>query len=178
MPFCLKALELVYQHPTNIYVQIASMANIWIIIDKHWSQQCKAMIKACILNIINTIWFNKNQNSFNDKVLNWRSEVNVVIAKVSLSSKNTLKASHISMDEFRILKACHVNIRLPIAPIIKEVIWYPPICPWIKINTDGASVKKILSKLLHVVFSYLRMATAYVIFYTKSWRRECFIYRA
>jgi len=34
-----------------------------------------------------------------------------------------------------------VNIKPPKAPIIKEIIWLPPLQSWIKINTDGASTK-------------------------------------
>jgi len=48
-----------------------------------------------------------------------------------------MKASHISMDEFRRTKACHVNI-IPSRAPIREVIWSPPICPW------RASVKNLV----------------------------------
>ena len=45
------------------------------------------------------------------------------------------------MQEFSILKACNVSVKPPRAPIIREVVWTPPISPRIKINTDGACVK-------------------------------------
>lgn len=45
------------------------------------------------------------------------------------------------MLEFIILKACKVQIRHPRAPIIKEVIWSPPLSSWIKANADGAATK-------------------------------------
>lgn len=45
------------------------------------------------------------------------------------------------MYEFTIFKACKVNIHPPKAPIIKEVIWTPPIQNWMKVNTDSAAVK-------------------------------------
>jgi ribonuclease HI len=38
-----------------------------------------------------------------------------------------------------ILKALHVPLKFPNAPIIKEVLWQPPILDWIKCNSDGAS---------------------------------------
>jgi len=43
------------------------------------------------------------------------------------------------MYDFIILKKFHVNIHLPKAPIIKEVIWIPPISNCTKCNTSGAS---------------------------------------
>jgi len=45
------------------------------------------------------------------------------------------------MLEFNILKACKVNIKPPTAPSIKEVIWFPPLASWVKVNIDGASIK-------------------------------------
>jgi len=40
-----------------------------------------------------------------------------------------------------ILKALKINIHPPRDPIIREVIWKPPIANWWKINTDGALVR-------------------------------------
>jgi hypothetical protein len=37
------------------------------------------------------------------------------------------------------LKKFRINIHPPKAPIIKEVIWQPPLINWIKGNTDGAA---------------------------------------
>lgn len=65
----------------------------------------------------------------------------MIIADVSLSGNNTNKTAARDMLEFTIMKACKVNIKPPKAPIIKEVIWSPPLHSWIKINTDGASTK-------------------------------------
>jgi len=45
----------------------------------------------------------------------------------------------VKMNEFRILKAFRVDIHPPKAPVIREVIWCPPISNWIKVNTDGAA---------------------------------------
>lgn len=42
------------------------------------------------------------------------------------------------MYDFIILKKLHANIHLPKAPIIKEVIWIPPISNCMKYNTSGA----------------------------------------
>jgi len=45
------------------------------------------------------------------------------------------------MLEFTILKACKVNIKPPRASLIKEVNWAPPMHSWVKVNTDGTSIK-------------------------------------
>ncbi|KAK2410659.1 hypothetical protein QL285_046012 [Trifolium repens] len=44
------------------------------------------------------------------------------------------------MTDFLVLKAFNVNINPPKAPVIKEVIWMPPIPFWTKCNTDGAAL--------------------------------------
>jgi hypothetical protein len=43
------------------------------------------------------------------------------------------------MAYFKILKAFNVSIHHPNAPSIKEVVWLPPIVPWVKCNPDGAA---------------------------------------
>jgi hypothetical protein len=43
------------------------------------------------------------------------------------------------MSNFSILEKFKVNIHSPRAPIIKGVIWHPPLASWVKCNTDGAS---------------------------------------
>jgi ribonuclease HI len=74
-------------------------------------------------------------------VLHWKSAINLIIAKTSIAGNNTKQTARGDMLEFRILKACNVNIKPPRAPTIKEVIWSPPLASWIKVNTDGASTK-------------------------------------
>jgi ribonuclease HI len=44
------------------------------------------------------------------------------------------------MQEFVILKAFNVNAHLPNAPVIKEVLWQPPLYNWVKCNTDGSAL--------------------------------------
>lgn len=136
----------------NSSIQINSMDDIWIIMNKNWSPQCKMVIKACFINILNVIWFNRKQSRFQDKFLGWRPAINLIIAKVALSGNNTVKSSSISMQEFSILKACNVSVKPPRAPIIREVVWTPPLSPWIKINTDGACVKNPVKASIGGIF--------------------------
>lgn len=44
-----------------------------------------------------------------------------------------------SISEFIILKHFGVSGHAPWAPLIKEVVWAPPLCHWVKCNTDGTA---------------------------------------
>ncbi|PNX74366.1 ribonuclease H [Trifolium pratense] len=65
--------------------------------------------------------------------------INLIIANVSLSGNFSKLHVYSSISEFVILKALHVNLKFANAPIIKDVLWQPPILNWIKCNCDGAS---------------------------------------
>jgi len=43
------------------------------------------------------------------------------------------------MSDFIVLKKFQISIHPPRAPMIREVIWHPPLINWIKANTDGAA---------------------------------------
>jgi ribonuclease HI len=120
-------------------LQFQYIPDIWTICERGWSPQSKITVQASIINIISTIWYNRNQCRFNDKKTNWRKPVNSIISAVALSGNNTSKASTSSIRDFILLKKFNIKIRPPKAPIIKEVIWSPPIIDWIKCNTDGSS---------------------------------------
>jgi len=51
----------------------------------------------------------------------------MIIAQTGLTGNITTEVYRGDMQEFRILKAFKVNIKPPRAPIIKEVIWTPPL---------------------------------------------------
>ena len=125
----------------NTSIQFNSVEDFWLLLDRNWSQQCKLVIKACIMNILNVIWFSRNQIRFQNKLLHWKSAINIIVAKTSIAGNNTKQTARGGMLEFTILKACKVNIKPPRAPIIKEVIWSPHLASWFKVNTDGASTK-------------------------------------
>jgi hypothetical protein len=123
----------------NIYIQFTSVHDVWSLLDRNWSPQCTLVIKACLINIINIIWFRRNHIRFQGKSLHWKSAISLIIAQTSIAGNNTNKSARGDMREFSILKACKVTIRPPRAPNIKEVIWSPPMVSWIKVNTDGAA---------------------------------------
>jgi len=77
---------------------------------------------------------------FNDKVINIKSALNLIIAGTSMSGNLTSLTASSSMSDFSILKHFDFTIKPPKPQIIKEVIWNPPIFNWIKCNTDRASL--------------------------------------
>ena len=54
------------------------MEQIWLILDRGRSPQCKVVIKACIINLINTIWYRRNQSRFQDKLIHWKTAINMM----------------------------------------------------------------------------------------------------
>ena len=125
----------------NIYIQFSTLGDFWSLLNRNWSPQCNLVLKACMINIINTIWLNRNNRRFQDKQMHWKSAINLIIAQTSVAGNNTNASYKGDMQEFTFLKACKVKIRPPRAPTIKEVIWIPPLTTWIKVNTDGAATK-------------------------------------
>jgi hypothetical protein len=55
-----------------------------------------------------------------------------------LTGNNTRKVSSNSIRDFTIFKIFKVNIHNPHVPVIKEILWHPPLENWIKCNIDGA----------------------------------------
>jgi len=96
--------------------------DIWNVWDRRWTPQCKLAITACLINILNIIWYTRNQARFHDKVIHWRSGINLIISSTSITGNNTKKNSSMDMTEFVILKALRINIHTPNALVIKEVI--------------------------------------------------------
>lgn len=110
-------------------------------LSRNWSPQCNLVLKACMINIINTIWLNRNNRRFQEKQLHWKSSINLINVHTFIAGNNTNKPYRGDMQKFSFLKACKVNIKPPRAPTIKEVIWFPPLTSWIKANKDGASTE-------------------------------------
>ncbi|GAU44712.1 hypothetical protein TSUD_24750 [Trifolium subterraneum] len=104
------------------------------------SPLCNLVILAAIINILNVIWFCRNQCRFNNKVTHLNTAINLIISGVSLSSNNSKLKAKSSIFEFVILKTFNVQIKNVHNLIIKEVLWQPPILNWVKCNIDGSSL--------------------------------------
>jgi ribonuclease HI len=106
----------------------------------HNSPLCNLVILAAIINTFNVIWFSRNQCRFNDKKINSRSAINLIISSVALSGNNSQLKAKSCIEEFVTLKAFNVHFKGFPPPSIKEVLWQPPVFNWIKCNSDGASL--------------------------------------
>jgi hypothetical protein len=98
------------------------------------------VILAAVINILNIIWFCRNQQRFNNKKINVRSTINLIISATTLTGNNSKYAANSSIEDFVLLNAFSVKIKYGRASRIKEVIWQPPMFYWIKCNKDGASM--------------------------------------
>jgi len=123
----------------NCPLQFQSKEDIWSICKKASKPQCKVVITSALINIINVVWFARNQARFNDKNVNWRSVISVIISNSSIAGNLTNKKALSSLYDFVILKKFNVGIHPPNAPKIIEVLWNSPILNWTKCNTDGST---------------------------------------
>jgi ribonuclease HI len=123
----------------GINLHFNEIADIWLLYDRNWQAQCKVVILACLVNILNSIWWMRNQSRFKNKKVHWKTAITIIFSSVSLSGNLTKKTYNGSMTDFEILKKFKVYLHPPRAPFIKEVLWQPPPLNWLKCNTDGAS---------------------------------------
>ncbi|KAK2424264.1 hypothetical protein QL285_034644 [Trifolium repens] len=123
----------------NVTLQFHSMDDMWNLCDLNWSPQCRVTIIAAIVNLLNTIWFARNQIRYNNKVISWRSALSSIISSTTLTGNNTCKVSSNSIRDFSFLKLFRITIHHSRVPILKEVCWQPPLLNWYKCNIDGAS---------------------------------------
>ena len=64
---------------TNISMQFSNCLDFWKILDRNWSSQCKTVLKACMFNIICTVWIRRNHVRFKDKQMHWKPALNMII---------------------------------------------------------------------------------------------------
>ncbi|GAU50508.1 hypothetical protein TSUD_234280 [Trifolium subterraneum] len=123
----------------DMVLQFTSMEDMWSLCDLNWSPQCKVVISSALVNLLNSIWFARNQARFNNKLITWKSTITMIIANTSMSGNNSKKTSSNSIRDFIVLKKFNVIIHHPKAPVLKEILWQPPLFCWTKCNIDGAS---------------------------------------
>ncbi|PNY06669.1 eh domain-containing protein 1-like [Trifolium pratense] len=110
----------------NINLQVINSETMWNICESGWGPQCKLVISAASINIINSIWYNRNQASFNNVKPCLRSAKAFIMSNTVISGNATKATSTNSMSDFLVIKAFNVKINSPKAPSIKEIFWMPP----------------------------------------------------
>ncbi|GAU42726.1 hypothetical protein TSUD_287810 [Trifolium subterraneum] len=119
--------------------KFTSMEDMWKLCDMNWSPQCKITITAALVNLINSLWYARNQARFHNNHIDCKSVITMIIANTSLSGNNSKKVSSNSIRDFTILKNFNVSTHHSTNTMIKEVLWQPPLINWLKCNIDGAA---------------------------------------
>ncbi|GAU25589.1 hypothetical protein TSUD_260230 [Trifolium subterraneum] len=98
------------------------------------------VIAATLISIFNNIWVCRNNVRFKNIKPSLNSTIAVIVVVSTLTGNFTSLTSGPSISDFAILKYFKVSIHQPKALKIVEVIWAPPLCGWVKCNTDDTSV--------------------------------------
>lgn len=120
-------------------IDLSSFNSVLQVCDRGWSSQIRDLVLAAIINVFWEVWCCRNQLRFQNKSIPLNLAIDNVIASVSLAGSLSKGHMSSSIDEFSILKFFSVYGHVNCAPAIKEVIWSPPPCHWVKCNTDGAA---------------------------------------
>lgn len=116
-----------------------SFENLLGVCNRNWSNQVWDVVLALVINAVSVIWQCRNKRRFEDYGIPFPRAINIISSSVSLSGRFSKGAMSSSIDEFLILKCFLVGGHPPKAPMIKQVIWTPPLCKWVKCNTDGSA---------------------------------------
>lgn len=112
----------------NMPLHFQSIEEIWKTSDRYSNLQSKLVVNSAIINLLNSIWFARNQVRFNNKKIPWKCSIASIIVFVSLAG-NISKTTSLSMTDFTLLKKFDITLHPPRAPRITEVLWQPPITP-------------------------------------------------
>ncbi|GAU21095.1 hypothetical protein TSUD_10120 [Trifolium subterraneum] len=69
----------------------------------------------------------------------WSPQCKIAISAALVNILSIIWFVRNQSRDFTILKRFSINVHLPKAPSIIEVIWHPPYINWVKCNTDGAA---------------------------------------
>lgn len=86
------------------------------------------------MNVVWVIWHYRNNLRFDNKVTTFLVAIKLVISNVSLNDK--CRGDVRLYVRTPILRAFDIAGKPSRAPSIKQVNWFPPLCHWIKCNTD------------------------------------------
>jgi hypothetical protein len=66
-----------------------SLEDVRKLCDINWTPQCKVVILASLISLINSIWFIRNQSRFNNRSVHWTTAVNLILSDVALAGNKT-----------------------------------------------------------------------------------------
>ncbi|XP_058759058.1 uncharacterized protein LOC131632300 [Vicia villosa] len=122
----------------NFFYPILGWNDVWSLCNKFGASQCKNVIEAAVIYVLNSIWLARNKIRFQSTKMNFSTATSYIMEAVSLAGSVALATKHLNMHEFTIINSFKVIMRPLKAPNNMEVIWKPPSRNWIKINCDGA----------------------------------------
>ncbi|CAL0318467.1 unnamed protein product [Lupinus luteus] len=122
----------------NISIDLTSISSVLKATQLNWSAQVEHAISASIINIINTIWFCRNQQRFSNITITLNMALSRIKLAISLSGATYKAFANNSLSDFALLRSLSIKPNYNRAPRIIEVHWLPPAQETIKINTDGA----------------------------------------
>lgn len=131
-----------WRHLSSVLVHnFQSLDDIWIALNKPWSDQCKVVVLSKIINTINAICQARNKVRFKDVKTHWKTAISSIILAVSfsISGNSTLKLCSNSILDFSVMKSFNVTLHHPKTHFTKEIFWHPPAMNWVKCNTDDTS---------------------------------------
>ncbi|XP_057790752.1 uncharacterized protein LOC131007855 [Salvia miltiorrhiza] len=105
------------------------------------SSQLDCYWRAGIIGVLWAIWSHRNSCIFYNASFDHRQIIRII--KVSFKEiENTFKLGHMdnSWKEYTILRAIGVASRAAPPMDFLSVLWWPPVSPWIKVNTDGSAM--------------------------------------
>ncbi|CAL0303089.1 unnamed protein product [Lupinus luteus] len=123
----------------NLNMDLSSVNNPLKTTKLNCSDQVEQVITASIIHTINTIWFCRNQQRFNNTIISYNMALSRIKLAISLSGNTSKACADNSIVEFALLRNLHTNPNFPKAPKIIEVLWLLPDQGTVKINTDGAA---------------------------------------
>jgi hypothetical protein len=140
----------------NIHCSISCFDDLWSICNRGWGPQCKFVIIAAIINILNTIWQFRNQCRFNGTKPLLNSAMALIIANTSFSGNATKSTTNSSMVDFRILKVLmYLFILLTLLQLRK---WFGRLLLFLGSSVTLMVLQRvILGRLLVLVFSEITM---------------------
>ncbi|XP_057786559.1 uncharacterized protein LOC131004004 [Salvia miltiorrhiza] len=99
--------------------------------------------KAGIITVIWAIWTQRNNCIFDNQKFEARRVIQTVKVAFKDIDVNFSKLGYMwnSWSDYLILRAVGVATRSAPPPEFVEVHWWPPVAPWIKVNTDGSAME-------------------------------------